>query len=59
MVYDALQYDKQVKRAAQRHRQDKDKPTRDEFLSGFTKEDRLTPVITLVVYFGDQKWDAP
>ena len=59
MVYDALQYDKQVKRAAQKHKQSKDKSERDEFLSGFTKEDRLTPVITLVVYFGDQKWDAP
>ena len=44
---------------AQRHRQSKDKPARDEFLSGFTKEDRLTPVITLVIYFGSEKWDAP
>ena len=59
MVYDALQYDRQVKRAAQKHRQSKNKPARDEFLSGFTKEDRLTPVITLVIYFGSEKWDAP
>ena len=28
-------------------------------MSGFTKEDHLIPVITLVVYFGDQRWDAP
>ena len=59
MVYDALQYDKQVKRASQQHRQGKDKLTGEEFLSGFTKEDRLTPVITLVVYFGTERWDAP
>ena len=60
MVYDALQYDKQVKRIAQQHRQDKGaKPTRDEFLSGFTKRDTLIPVITIVIYFGTQKWDAP
>ena len=44
---------------AQKHKQSKDKLTQDEFLSGFTKEDHLTPVITLVVYFGDQRWDAP
>ena len=59
MLYDALQYDKQVKRIATKHRQDKDKLKAEEFLSGFTKEDRLTPVITLVVYFGCQRWDAP
>ena len=30
-----------------------------EYLTGFYKEDRLIPVITLVVYFGPDKWDAP
>ena len=30
-----------------------------EYLIGFYKEDRLIPVITLVVYFGPDKWDAP
>ena len=30
-----------------------------EYLTGFYKEDRLIPVITLVVYFGADKWDAP
>ena len=59
MLYDALQYDKQVKTATRKHRQDKDKLKAEEFLSGFTKEDRLIPVITLVVYFGCQRWDAP
>lgn len=28
-------------------------------LSGFYKEDRLTPVITLVVHFGADAWDGP
>ena len=31
----------------------------DEYLSGFSKEDRLNPVITLVVYCGNKKWDGP
>ena len=30
-----------------------------EFLSGFTKNDRLVPVITLVIHFGAEKWDGP
>ena len=30
-----------------------------EFLSGFRKEDKLIPVITLVVYFGSSEWDGP
>ena len=30
-----------------------------EFLSGFYKGDRLIPVITLVIHFGPEKWDAP
>ena len=30
-----------------------------EYLKGFYKEDKLIPVITLVVYFGPDKWDAP
>ena len=30
-----------------------------EYLSGFRKEDRITPVITVVVYFGADAWDGP
>ena len=31
----------------------------DEYLSGFMKEDRLLPVVTLVIYFDSRKWDGP
>ena len=31
----------------------------DEYLSGFRKEDRLIPVVTLVIYYGLNEWDAP
>ena len=30
-----------------------------EYLSGFRKEDRLMPVITLVIFLGASEWDAP
>lgn len=60
IVYDVLQYGRQVTDLARRHRKEHPgkKPTSEEFLSGIYKEDRLTPVITLVVHFGDSKWDG-
>lgn len=30
-----------------------------EYLSGFGREDRLVPVFTAVIYFGEEKWDGP
>ena len=59
MIYDALQYGKQTRQAAAAHRQSGERLTAAEFLSGFAKDDTLTPVITLVVYFGAERWDAP
>lgn len=72
-VYDFLQLSHQVSKAANAHRQarkkaksgqpddpqEKEEPTDGEFLSGFWKTDRLIPVVTLVLYFGSGKWDAP
>ena len=34
-------------------------PGQQEFLSGFRKGDKLIPVITAVIYFGAEEWDAP
>nr|WP_296480441.1 Rpn family recombination-promoting nuclease/putative transposase [uncultured Acetatifactor sp.] len=72
-VYDFLQLSHQVSEAASAHRQamkelkpesgeapqEKEEPTDGEFLSGFWKMDRLIPVVTLVIYFGSDSWDAP
>ena len=59
MLYDVLQYEKQVRELAAKHRQNRDAENADEYLSGLTKDDRLIPVITLVINFGGKKWDAP
>ena len=59
MVYDALQYARQVDAAAKRHREEQKKQSSREFLSGFRKEDRLLPVITFVLFFNDEAWDGP
>lgn len=74
-VYDFLQLSHQVSEAARSHKQvtkerrmgaqepdkiqEEEKPTGGEFLSGFWKTDRLVPVISLVIYFGSERWDAP
>ena len=72
-VYDFLQLSHQVSEATSAHRQamkemksehsgdpqEKEDPTDSEFLSGFWKTDRLIPVVTLVIYFGSDNWDAP
>lgn len=60
MIYDALQYGKQVSDTAAKHRKASESGhNKAEYLSGFYKSDKLTPVITLVVHFGADAWDAP
>ncbi len=61
LVYDAINYARQVQKAASSHREAKDSKghSKGEFLSGFYKEDRLIPVITLVILFSPDEWDEP
>ena len=60
LIYDALQYGKQFSDVSAKHRKESGNGhNRGEYLSGFYKEDRLTPVITLVVHFGADAWDGP
>ena len=37
---------------------DQKKPDSGEFLSGFWKNDRLIPSVTLMLYFSPDAWDA-
>ena len=55
---DALQYSGQVRKTADYNKIRGNHLSRSEYPSGFRKEDRLTPVITLVLYFGVDKWDG-
>ena len=59
MLYDAMQLEKQVRDLASQHRKEGKTGTSEEYLSDMKKEDRLSPVITLVINFGGKKWDAP
>ena len=58
MIYDALNYGEQVNEAKKRHWKNKDYRSSDEFLSGFTLDDKLTPVITITLYLGTTQWDG-
>ena len=57
MLYDALNYSSQVETCAKRHRKNKD-VIGAEFLSGFAKEDKLLPIITLTIYWNTGNWDG-
>ncbi len=59
MLYDALAYTDQARKLwEQLDDAQKKQVSQQEFLSSFRKEDRLSPVITLVFYYGDSPWDG-
>ena len=60
MLYDAMQYAKQVSELAADHRERraKLKMTGAEYLSEFLKTDKLLPVITLMIHFSAAEWDG-
>lgn len=57
MLYDAAAYKKQWNAIKKKHEKKKDL-SGAEFLSGFSKEDSLQAVVTLVVYYGTEPWDG-
>lgn len=57
MLYDALEYVKQIQELEKEHKRKGDILRDDEFLSGITGADRLLPVITTVFYSG-ANWDG-
>jgi hypothetical protein len=58
-LYDSMHYAKQVETARKSLREQKATLNHGEFLSGFRKEDRLIPVVTLVIFLKDTEWDGP
>ena len=61
MGYDYFNYTKEYKEICRRNRRENRLRGRSagEYLSGFLKTDRLHPVFTLVVYYGEEPWDGP
>jgi hypothetical protein len=58
MNQDATDYYNQWKEIQREHRKKQDL-TGAEFLSGISKNDKLLPVISIVIYFGSEPWDGP
>ena len=59
MIYDALGYLKEYQEITRKHRKAGDKASAEEFLSGLKKEDRLHPIISIVIYYNEKPWDGP
>lgn len=57
MIYDALGYLKEYQQLSRENVGVS--RTKEEFLSGLTKEDRLHPIITIVLYYSERPWDGP
>ncbi|MDE7282901.1 MAG: Rpn family recombination-promoting nuclease/putative transposase [Lachnospiraceae bacterium] len=59
MLSESIGYRKQWKLKKHIHTNAKDLKNRDEYLSGINKEEKFSPIITLVVFFGtDHPWDG-
>ena len=59
MVEESMAYHKQVKDIRKRNKERFGNALEsDEFLCGFRRSDRLYPVYTLVLYWGEKEWDA-
>ena len=59
MLGDALGYFKEYTELTKKNKHEKYLDNSREFLSGMKKTDRLHPVITLCVYYGEEPWDGP
>ncbi len=59
MLWDSLTYDRQVKERKRSRLEQRQWGSSAEFLSGFGKEDRLVPVLSIVLNLSGERWDGP
>ena len=59
MLGDALRYVGQIQYLQENNKKKKQLKGSAEYLSGLRPEDKLYPVITLCVYWGNDPWDGP
>ena len=57
MVEDALSYDRQMKKLQKQNRE-KGVLDKNDYISSLTSADALTPVVTIVIYYGEKSWDT-
>lgn len=59
MLGDAFSYLKEYNEIAAQNKKEQGFSSSDEFLSNLKKTDRLHPVVSLCVYYGEKEWDGP
>ena len=59
MTYDAGEYEKQIAKLRKKLRAEHRLRNRGEYLYGFGKDTRLYPVVTFILYSGEEEWDGP
>ena len=60
LLYDGVDYADQMQRKGKYNRGTHNLKTSAEFMSGMTQEDRLVPVLTIVLHYGEKKnWIKP
>ena len=57
MLYDALEYSSELSTIG--NNQNKTEWTVDERLSGIKKDTKITPIVTVIFYTGEDPWDGP
>ncbi len=57
-IYDAMRYSKQLRDIAGMHEVKKDLRGA-EYIARFGRDDRIKPIVTIVVYYGNEPWNAP
>lgn len=57
--YDVQEYMKQLRKKKRENRAAEVCRTKNEYLSGLRRSDRLHPVYTVCLYHGDEEWDGP
>ena len=59
MLYDGMGYLKEYQEITRSHKAEKAAMSKAEFLSGMKKEDRLHPILSIVIYYSEEPWDGP
>lgn len=59
MLGDTLGYLKEYQEIVKKNKIKGNWKKSEEFLSGFSKEDRLHPMVTICIYYGENAWDGP
>ena len=59
LLYDGMGYLKEYQQISRSRKTEAGNMTEDEFLSGMRREDRLHPIISIVVYYSEHIWDGP